>query len=275
MFMLIIWLQGIWLPLHGYSFAQTPLQAGLHILPLTAGILIAGPISGYLSDRHGPRLFATLGMLMSAASFGLLMLLPVDFSYAVFAPILFLNGLGIGVFSSPNRAGVMNSLPSEHRGAGGAMNSTFQNSAQVLSIGIFFSLMISGLATTLPHAITSGLVAHGVSQPTAANIATLPPVSILFASFLGYNPIAHLAGANALSHLSRHSLAVISGKRFFPNLISAPFHDGLRYAFAFAIAASLIAALASWSRGDGLADDASVIEDPSDSAELDTEALLS
>ena len=155
MFMLIIWLQGIWLPQHGYSFTSTPLWAGILMLPLTLGFLIAGPVSGFLSDRHGARPFATGGMLISALAFGLLTLLPVDFSYVQFAAILFLLGLSMGAFASPNRAGVMNSLPPAHRGAGGGMNQTFQNSAQVLSIGIFFTLMILGLSATLPHTLAS------------------------------------------------------------------------------------------------------------------------
>src|ERR1700735_1753613 len=202
MFMLIIWLQGIWLPLHGYDFTQTPLWAGIYILPLTLGMLIAGPTSGFLSDRFGARPFATGGMLGAALSFGFLALLPIDFPYPAFAAVLFLNGVSMGMFASPNRAGVMNSLPPSDRGAGGGMNQTFQNSAQVLSIGIFFTLMILGLASTLPHAMASGLEAHGVPVTTAQHVAPLPPVSILFAAFLGYNPIQHFVGSSVLHHLS-------------------------------------------------------------------------
>ena len=146
MFMLIIWLQGIWLPLHGYDFTRTPLWAGIAMLPLTAGFLIAGPMSGVLSDRYGARPFTTGGMLGAAVCFALLELLPVDFTYWVFGLLLFITGLSMASFGSPNRAGVMNSLPPEHRGAGSGMNTTFQNSAQVLSIGIFFTLMIVGLS---------------------------------------------------------------------------------------------------------------------------------
>src|SRR5437660_1026231 len=176
MFMLIIWLQGIWLPLHGYSFSETPLWAGIYMLPLTAGMLIAGPVSGYLSDRYGARPFASGGMIGVAISFGLLMALPIDFSYPVFAVVLALNGISMGMFASPNRAGVMNSLPRGDRGAGGGMNQTFQNSAQVVSIGLFFTLMIAGLAATLPSAVTGGLQAHGVTEAAARQAAHLPPV---------------------------------------------------------------------------------------------------
>jgi MFS family permease len=249
MFMLIIWLQGIWLPQHGVDFASTPLWAGIRMLPLTVGFLVAGPLSGILSDRYGSRPFATGGMLASALSFFLLEMLPVDFSYSVFAAILFLMGLSMGAFASPNRAGVMNSLPAQHRGAGGGMNQTFQNSAQVLSIGIFFTLMIVGLSATLPHSLAAGLRAHGVSSSVATRVSRLPPVSVLFAAFLGYNPAQKLLGPHVLAQLPPHSAAAIRGRGFFPRLIAAPFHSGLREAFAFAIAACLVAALASWSRG--------------------------
>jgi MFS family permease len=249
MFMLIIWLQGIWLPEHGYSFTSTPLWAGVSILPLTFGILVAGPVSGILSDRYGSRPFATGGMIGSAVSFVLLSLLPIDFSYPLFAGILFLMGLSMGAFASPNRAGVMNSLPAEHRGAGGGMNQTFQNSAQVLSIGIFFTLMIVGLSSTLPHSLAGGLHAHGVPGATAAKVSHLPPVSVLFAAFLGYNPAKELIGPHILSHLSAANATAIGGRGFFPHLIAAPFHSGLHEAFAFAAGACLVAAATSWSRG--------------------------
>jgi MFS family permease len=249
MFMLIIWLQGIWLPEHGYSFERTPLWAGIYMLPLTLGMLVAGPTSGYLSDRFGARPFATGGMLAAAVSFGLLMLLPTDFQYPQFAAILALTGISMGMFASPNRAGVMNSLPAGDRGAGGGMNQTFQNSAQVLSIGIFFTLMILGLAATLPETLMGGLQAHGVAHATAERLAHLPPVSILFAAFLGYNPIQHLLGPGALHALSAHDQAALTGPSFFPNLISGPFQDGLHAAFTFAIIACLVAAAASLMRG--------------------------
>jgi MFS family permease len=249
MFMLIIWLQGIWLPQHGYDFIKTPLWAGIYMLPLVFGMLLAGPTSGYLSDRFGARPFATGGMLGAALSFLLLALLPTNFAYPLFAAVLFLNGVSMGLFASPNRAAVMNSLPPTDRGAGGGMNQTFQNSAQVLSIGIFFTLMILGLSSSLPHTMAAGLEAHGVPAGTAVAAAHLPPVSILFAAFLGYNPIQHLVGPGVLSHLSAHQHSVLVGRSFFPHLISAPFRSGLHEAFAFAILACLVAAVASWSRG--------------------------
>jgi MFS family permease len=249
MFMLIIWLQGIWLPLHGYAFSVTPLWAGIAMLPLTLGFLIAGPVSGILSDRYGARPFATGGMLGAALSFALLEFLPVDFPYWAFAILLLLAGLTMASFGSPNRAGVMNSLPAQHRGAGSGMNTTFQNSAQVLSIGIFFTLMIVGLMSSLPQNLLHGLVAHGVPASVAERAAHLSPVSTLFAAFLGYDPVQHLIGSQALGQLPHAQQVVLTGRGFFPSLISAPFQAGLHAALDFAIVASLLAAWASWLRG--------------------------
>jgi MFS family permease len=248
MFVLIIWLQGIYLPRHGYSFSQTPLWAGIFMLPLTVGFLIAGPISGWLSDRFGARPFATGGMVVAAASFLLLELLPINFSYWQFAMILLLNGLGMGLFASPNRAGIMNSLPRESRGVGAGMSATFQNSAMVLSIGIFFTLIITGLASSLPAALNHGLVAQGVPRADAARVAALPPVSVMFAALLGYNPIQTLLGS-AISRLPASHAAYLTGRSFFPALISPSFSNGLSIAFDFAIAACLVAAVASLLRG--------------------------
>ncbi len=249
MFILIIWLQGIWLPRHGYDFASTPLWAGIYMLPLTLGFLVAGPVSGWLSDRFGARLFATGGMVLAALTFVWLMRLPVNFGYPQFALVLLLNGIGMGLFASPNRAGIMNSLPAHQRGVGAGISATFQNASMVLSIGIFFSLIISGLASSLPHTLTTGLTAQGVPAHDAARLAALPPVSVLFASLLGYNPIQNLLGPQVLSQLPAHQAAYLTGRAFFPTLISGPFADGLTVAFGFATAACLVAAVASLLRG--------------------------
>jgi len=247
-FVLIIWLQGIWLPQHGYSFEETPLWAGIYMLPLTIGFLVAAPVSGVLSDRWGARWFTTGGMILSAASFVLLLVLPINFNYWGFAAILLLNGLGMGLFSSPNRADVMNSLPANARGAGAGMTATFQNSAMVLSIGFFFSLMIAGLSQHLPAVMESGLLQHGVPAADASRIAALPPVAVLFAAFLGFNPIQQLLG-NLLNTLPVDQASFLTGRSFFPNLISGPFADGLTAAFWFAVAACIVAAIASWFAG--------------------------
>ncbi len=248
MFILIIWLQGIWLPQHGYSFAVTPLWAGIYMLPLTVGFLIAGPLSGVLSDHIGARPFATGGMLLAALTFGLLEVLPVNFSYIYFALLLLLMGTAMGIFSSPNLAGIMNSLPPDQRGAGAGMLSTFQNSAQVLSIGVFFTLIVLGLARSLPHSLYNGLVAQGVPSAAAHRAASLPPVASLFAAFLGYNPIRTLLGSS-LTGLPANRVDYLTGRSFFPHLISGPFASGLSEAFTFAVVACLIAAGASWLRG--------------------------
>ncbi|HSS55644.1 MAG TPA: MFS transporter, partial [Gaiellales bacterium] len=248
MFMLIIWLQGIWLPLHGYSFEQTPLWAGVYMLPLTVGFLIAGPTSGLLSDRFGARPFATGGMLIAALSFYLLERLPVNFGYPEFAALLVLVGIGMGLFTSPNQAGIMNSLPPNRRGAGAGMATTFQNSALVLSIGIFFTLMVLGLAGSLPGTLDQGLQAQGVAPDAAQRISQLPPVGLLFSSFLGYNPMHQLLGSS-INHLSPHQAAYLTSRQYFPQLIAKPFEQGLTEAFDFAILACLTAAAASWFRG--------------------------
>ncbi|MFG2600231.1 MFS transporter [Streptomyces sp. NPDC048462] len=249
MFILIIWLQGIWLPRHGYGFEQTPLWAGIYMLPLTIGFLIAGPFSGWASDRYGARLFTSGGMVLAAATFVALKELPVDFDYPLFALILLVNGLAMGLFASPNRAAIMNSLPPDQRGVGAGISTTFQNSATVLSIGIFFSLMIAGLASSLPHTLAHGLTEQGVPSADAARVAALPPVGVLFAALLGYNPVRSLLGPETLAQLPTAHADYLTGRAFFPTLISGPFEQGLSVAFDFAIAACLVAAVVSLLRG--------------------------
>jgi MFS family permease len=270
-FMLIIWLQGIWLPLHGYNFEDTPLWAGIFMLPLTAGFLIAGPAAGWLSDRYGARGFATGGVLLSATSFGLLMLLPADFAFPVFAVLLLLNGLGVGMFAAPNTTGIMNSVPNSQRGVASGMRATFQNTGMVLSIGLFFSLMVVGLSSSLPTSMSSGLVANGVPAATAHQIADAPPVGSLFAAFLGYNPMEKLVPADTLAKLTPQQSATITGKQFFPKLLSEPFIDGLRIAFTASLIMCLIAAVASWMRGKKYVHDDEA--DLRDDASSDAEAL--
>jgi MFS family permease len=248
-FMLVIWLQGIWLPLHGYNYADTPLWAGIYMLPLTVGSLVFGPLSGYLSDRFGARPFATGGMLIAAASFFGLILLPVNFVYWQFGGLLLVSGIGGGLFFSPNMAGIMNSVPARQRGAAAGMRATFQNSATVVSIGVFFSLMIAGLSASLPSALYGGLTAHGVPAADAAQISHLPPVASLFAALLGYNPMAALLPVQILHALPASQAAILTSKEFFPQLISAPLEQGLEIVFFAAAVMALVAAWASWLRG--------------------------
>jgi MFS family permease len=244
-FMLIIWLQGIWLPLHGYSFESTPLWAGIYMLPMTFGFLVAGPLAGSLADRIGARPFTVTGMLLMAATFVALVLIPVDFNYWLFALLVFLNGLGGGIFTAPNTAAIMSSVPAEERGAASGVRATFFNAGSSLSIGIFFSLMIIGLANTLPSALSGGLQAQGVSPQVAHEVANTPPVGSLFAAFLGYNPIAELLAPSHALQQPGVNANVLTGKEFFPQLISGPFHAGLVVVFVAAAIMMLLGMVAS------------------------------
>jgi MFS family permease len=249
-FMLIIWLQGIWLPLHGYDYSQTPLWAGVFLLPLTVGFLISGPLAGMLSDRFGTRGMATAGMVVFGSSFIGLIVLPVDFSYWTFAALIAINGIGSGMFAAPNTSAIMGSVPARYRGVASGMRSTFQNSGTALSIGAFFALMIAGLANSLPKSLTNGLRHQGVPRGIAHHIGNLPPVSSLFAAILGVNPIQHLlAAGRTLSSLPIAAQQTLTGREFFPNLISGPFHHGLVLVFAVSAALAVLAALASLLRG--------------------------
>ncbi len=244
-FMLIIWLQGIWLPLHGYSFESTPLWSGIYMLPMTVGFLVAGPLAGSLSDRFGARPFTVTGMALMAVSFVALVMIPVDFNYWLFAVLVFVNGLGGGIFTAPNTAAIMSSVPAAERGAASGVRATFFNAGSSLSIGIFFSLMIIGLANTLPSAMSSGLQEQGVSAAVAHDVANLPPVGSLFAAFLGYNPIAELLAPSGALQQPGVNADVLTGKAFFPHLITEPFHSGLVVVFIAAAVMMVIGLIAS------------------------------
>jgi MFS family permease len=248
-FMLIMWLQGIWLPLHGYSFEQTPLWAGIYMLPLTMGFLVAGPVSGILSDRYGARPFATAGMLLASLSFLLLMVLPANFAYWSFAFVIFLNGIAFGMFAAPNTAAIMNSVPARNRGVASGMRATCQTLGMPLSIGIFFSLMVVGLTAHVPATMFAGLTAQHVPAQVATPLSHMPPTGYLFAAFLGFNPLKELLGAHVLGALPLSNMHTLVGKGFFPSLIAGPFKDGIVYVLIFAAAMCLVAALASWMRG--------------------------
>ncbi len=249
-FMLIIWLQGIWLPLHGYDYSQTPLWAGIFLLPMTAGFLVSGPVSGILSDKFGSRGIASAGTAVFAASFIALMLLPVNFPYWAFGLLVAMNGVGSGMFASPNSSSIMGSVPARDRGVASGMRATFQNSGTAVSIGVVFTLMIAGLSRSLPSTLSGGLTRVGVPAGVAHQIATLPPVSSLFASVLGVNPVQHLlAPTGVLSRLPAASRAALTGREFFPSLLSGPFHSGLIVVFAVSAVLSVLAGLASLLRG--------------------------
>ena len=244
LFLLVIWLQGIWLPLHGYSFEQTPFWSAIYMLPLTAGFLVAGPLAGVLSDRIGPRPFTIGGLLVAAAAFVLLGELPTDFTYWQFGLLLLTYGLGMGAFSSPNSAEVMGAVAANERGAAAGIRATGLNCGQTIAIGLFFTLLTAGLAAHLPQVMSHSLAATGVPAVSAQQAAHLPPVATLFATFLGYNPMKTLLGP-ALNTVPAHTVATVTGTSFFPHVISGPFHDGLQLTFGVSAAMTLLAAAAS------------------------------
>jgi MFS family permease len=249
-FMLMIWFQGIWLPQHGFSFTRTPLWAGIYMLPFMAGFVVAGPLSGKLSDRYGARLFATSGMVLTAAMYAVMMLFPANFSYLPFATVMFVAGIGGGLFASPNTASIMNSVPARYRGAASGMRVTFAQTGLPLSMGLFFTLLVFGLNDKVPSAMFAGLVAHGVPAVDATKLAHLPPLGYIFAAFLGYNPLKSLLGPAVLGHLAPGQAAAITGRAFFPHLIGPPFKDALVLILSFAAVMCVIAAVASALRGE-------------------------
>jgi MFS family permease len=246
---LIVWLQGIWLPQHGYAFDQTPLWAGVYMLPLTVGFLLSGPVSGALSDRMGTRVFATAGMLLSALGFIGLLMIPANFDYPVFAGLLLLLGVSQGVFAAPNTASVMNSVPAAFRGVASGMRAAFLNVGQSISLTVIFTLVVMGLSANLPTALVTSLTAAGVPAAMAAGLSHIPPIGALFAAFLGYNPMAMMLPPAQLAALPEATRTAILDTSFFPQLLSGPFVDGLRVAFTACAAVSLAAAAASWFDG--------------------------
>jgi EmrB/QacA subfamily drug resistance transporter len=252
MIMLIILLQGIWLPLHGYSYADTPFWAGIFMIPMSVGFALTGPISGWLSDKHGARILATAGMIIQGAAFLAFAFLPVNFDYLPFAAVLFLMGIGTGIFNSPNMASIMNSVPPEHRGAASGMRATLQNCGQTISQSIFFAILIISLNVTLPGALSSAVTNAGASVQVSQAFASLPASGALFGAFLGYNPIGMIL--QTLPHTLVASIPAatntyITGTVFFPTAISSPFMTALREAFYLGAAMCFIAAACSALRG--------------------------
>ena len=255
MIMLVILLQGIWLPLHGYSYTSTPFWAGVYMLPMMFGFVVMGPLSGYLSDKHGARFFSTMGMVITAATFIALSFLPYDFNYLPFAVIIFIMGLGGGMFGSPNIASIMNSVPPEHRGAASGMRATLQNTGQTISTAIFFTVIITGLSSSLPSALSKALTTAGVPQQALTSINSIPPTSALFAAFLGYNPMSSILSTLSTLYpltyklISQSTITSLTGLTFFPTAIAPAFMSALQLSFYIGAALSIAAAAASLLRG--------------------------
>lgn len=247
--LIILWLQGVWLPLHGVSFAATPLRAGIDTLPQVAGLFIAGPISGWLSDKYGARWLGFLGMMTGAVGFVLLSKLPVDFGYIAFAADIFLIGIGQGLFASPNSAAIMNSVPSQYRGAASGMRSTLQNDGLVISIGLFFAIVISSLSLSLPSAINQALSRNGIIGPAAGAISKISPEAAVFSSLIGYNPVSKIVPLTALQSLTPSQKSTVLSDKFFPSVLAGPFSESLGKAFWFSAILSVLAAIMSLLRG--------------------------
>jgi len=251
MFMLILLLQGIWLPLHGYSYSSTPFWAGIYMLPLTAGIIIMGPISGVLSDTYGPRWIATSGMIIVTIAFLVLAALPYNFTFIEFALALFLMGIGGGMFGSPNSASIMNSVPPEDRGVASGMMYTIMNTAFTASMAIFFTIVIIGITQRFPEAMTTSLANIGASQ-LAPILSNLPPTAALFSAFLGSNPVNAVLSAlpaPLVAMIPHSTFNTLTGTTWFPDTLANAFLPSLKTSFYIGALLSAIAALLSALRG--------------------------
>lgn len=256
MILLIILLQGIWLPLHGYSFESSPFWAGVYTLPMMVGFVIFGPISGYLSDKYGARAFSTLGMLITAATFFALATLNYNFDYLTFALIISFMGVGGGMFAAPNTSSIMNSVPPEHRGVASGMRATLQNVGQTISTGIFFSILIASLSSSLPIAISNALNSIGASQ-LAPFVESIPPTGALFSVFLGYNPMSSILsqissspqGSIILANIGNDTVQKMLAPTFFANAIAPAVMSAMGITFIIGGILSIGAAIASVLRG--------------------------
>ncbi|MEM0134746.1 MAG: MFS transporter [Thermoplasmatales archaeon] len=244
MFLVIIWLQGIYLPLHGIPYSSTPFWAGIYMVPMMAGFIALGPIGGMLTDKYGARTFATSGMIIVALSLYLLTLLPYNFNVWQFEMILLLNGIGSGLFAAPNTTAVMNSLPGESRGAGSGMRTTFNNIGQTISMAIFFSIAITIFSDKLPTSLYQTSLSIGLPQELATAISQIPPSGALFAAFLGINPAASFP-ASMLSLIPPTALKSLLALTFFPSAIGPSFMIGLRDSLYVAILMTIAGAVLS------------------------------
>ena len=251
MFMLILLLQGIWLPLNGYSYASTPFWAGIYMLPLTAGVIIMGPISGWLSDKYGPRWIATIGMIITTLSFLVLADLPYNFQYVYFGLALFMMGVGNGMFGSPNSASIMNSVPAQDRGVASGMMTTVMNTAFTASMAMFFTILIVGITQRFPEAMTASLVSIGAVK-LAPVMSNIPPTGALFSAFLGYNPVESILAnlpSSVVASIPAATKTTITGTTWFPSAFATAFMPALKLSFYIGAAFCAVAAVLSWLRG--------------------------
>lgn len=269
MFMLIILLQGIWLPLNGYSYESTPFWAGVFMLPLTLGMAIMGPISGHMSDKYGPRWISTTGMIINTMAFLILASLPYNFDYWVFAIALFTMGIGSGMFGSPNTASIMNSVPAQDRGVASGMQYTIMNTAFTISMGIFFTIVIVGISQRFPEEITSSFTSIGASQ-LAPLFNQIPPTGALFSAFLGYNPVGTMLQSlpqQTVNMIPQQIITTITGTTWFPKTLANAFMPSLQMAFYIGAVMSAIAAIFSAFRGEKFINDSHVEFDTSNDVE--------
>jgi EmrB/QacA subfamily drug resistance transporter len=244
-FLVTIWLQGIYLPLHGYSYTETPFWAGVYMLPMMLGMVSIAPLSGHLTDKYGARIFATTGMAIVGISLYLLTLLPYNFNLLEFELIIFINGLGNGLFASPNTTSIMNSISSKDRGTGNGMRMTFNNIGATISMAIFFSITITVFSQQVPEAMYNALI-NILPQSIAIYLSKLPPSGLLFATFLGMDPLQAIKNS---SLLPSSALKVLGSPTFLPSIIGPPFINGLRISIYISIILITIGTVFSALRG--------------------------
>jgi MFS family permease len=251
MLLLIILLQGIWLPLHGYSFESTPFWAGVFMLPLTVGFVIFGPFSGWLSDRYGARWISTIGMILIVIAFLILASLPYNFDYPVLGIALFIMGCGNGMFAAPNTTAIMNSVPREDRGVASGMVSTLMNTGFVMSMGMFFTIVVVNLTRDFPPVLATALTTAGAGGLVTAMTA-IPPTGMLFAAFLGINPVQSVLTGLApavVATVPVQTITTLTGTTWFPTTLAQVFMSSLRFSFYVGAALAAVAALLSALRG--------------------------
>ena len=248
MLMLIILLQGIWLPLHGYQYAVTPFWAGIYMIPMTVGFLVMGPLSGWLSDKYGARILSTMGMVIVAVAFLVLSALGPNFNYWVFGATLFIMGAGNGMFSAPNTAAIMNSVPADSRGAASGMMTTIMNAGMTASLGLFFTIVLLSLTVNLPVSFNTALASLGASNLDKVFDST-PPTVAMFSAFLGYNPVGTIIASVPGLTVPQSILSQMEGLTWFPSTLAPAFMSSLRVAFYVGMILSISAAVVSVIRG--------------------------